>query len=148
MILGVANDTLWQAFCKVANVPEIANLPQFRTGADRVQHRAACVTLVQDILSKRPREEWLRELEAAGIPCSPVNTLGELSAHPHTRASGMVFDYDASLKGVGAAVRIDGTGRASAMLAKLGSQSADELRVAGTRRRRSIGCPRKDRCDR
>jgi crotonobetainyl-CoA:carnitine CoA-transferase CaiB-like acyl-CoA transferase len=132
LILGVANDTLWQAFCKVANVPEIADLPQFRTGADRVQHRAACVTLVQDILSKRPREEWLRELEAAGIPCSPVNTLGELSAHPHTRASGMVFDYDAKLKGVAPAVRVDGDRPGERNPPpRLGGQSADALRVAG-----------------
>jgi crotonobetainyl-CoA:carnitine CoA-transferase CaiB-like acyl-CoA transferase len=132
LILGVANDALWQAFCKVANVPEIADLPQFRTGADRVRHRAACVTLVQDVLRKRPREQWLRELEAAGIPCSPVNTLGELSAHPHTKASGMVFDYDASLKGVAPALRVDGDRPGERKPPpKLGSQSAHALRVAG-----------------
>ncbi|HTQ01646.1 MAG TPA: CaiB/BaiF CoA-transferase family protein [Casimicrobiaceae bacterium] len=132
LILGVANDTLWQAFCKVANVPEIAGLPQFRTGADRVQHRVACVTLVQDILRQRPREEWLRELDAAGIPCSPVNTLGELSAHPHTRESGMVFDYGPSLKGVAPAVRVDGDRPGLRdPPPKLGAQSVDALRVAG-----------------
>ena len=37
-----------------------------------------------------------------------MHTLGELSAHAHTRASGMVFDYDATLRGVAPAVRVDG----------------------------------------
>lgn len=132
LILGVANDTLWAAFCRVAGVPEITDLPQFRTGADRVRNRNETVTLVQNLLRKRPRESWLRDLDAAGIPCSPVNTLGELSAHPHTRDSGMVFDYDGTLKGVAPALRLDG-GRPGARNAppKLGGQSADALRVAG-----------------
>ena len=132
LILGVANDALWQSFCKVAGVPEIANLPHFRTGADRVKHRAECVAVVQEVLKERPREQWLRELEAAGIPCSPVHTLGELSAHPHTRASGMVFDYDATLKGVAPAVRVDGErpGNRTPPPA-LGAQSQEALRVAG-----------------
>ncbi|HVE48522.1 MAG TPA: CaiB/BaiF CoA-transferase family protein [Casimicrobiaceae bacterium] len=132
LILGVANDSLWQAFCQVAGAPDLANLAQFRTGADRVRNRTECVSRVQDLLRSRPREQWLRELDAAGIPCSPVNTLGELSAHPHTRESGMVFDYDASLKGVAPAVRVDGERPGSRNAPpKLGEQSADALRAAG-----------------
>ena len=87
---------------------------------------------MQEVLKERPREQWLRELEAAGIPCSPVHTLGELSAHAHTRASGMVFDYDATLRGVAPAVRVDGErpgDRTSPPV--LGAQSTDALRIAG-----------------
>jgi crotonobetainyl-CoA:carnitine CoA-transferase CaiB-like acyl-CoA transferase len=87
---------------------------------------------VQEVLKERPREQWLRELDAAGIPCSPVHTLGELSAHSHTRESGMVFDYDATLKGVAPAVRVDGErpGNRNAPPA-LGAQSEEALRIAG-----------------
>jgi crotonobetainyl-CoA:carnitine CoA-transferase CaiB-like acyl-CoA transferase len=136
LILGVANDALWQAFCKVAGVPEIANLPQFRTGADRVRNRSETVTTVQKLMLTRPRAEWLRVLDEAGIPCSPVNTLGELSAHPHTRESGMVFDYgksDAtSLKGVAPAVRVDDERPGPRTPPpKLGENSVDALRTAG-----------------
>ena len=132
LILGVANDSLWQSFCKVAGVPEIADLPHFRTGADRVKHRAECVAVVQEVLKERPRAQWLRDLEAAGIPCSPVHTLGELSAHLHARESGMVFDYDATLRGVAPALRVDGErpGERNPPPA-LGAHSADALRIAG-----------------
>jgi crotonobetainyl-CoA:carnitine CoA-transferase CaiB-like acyl-CoA transferase len=58
--------------------------------------------------------------------------LGELSAHAHTHASGMVFDYDASLKGVAPAVRVDGERPGERTAApKLGEQSADVLSLAG-----------------
>ena len=63
-------------------------------------------------LSLRPRDEWIAQLSAVGIPCSPLHTLGELSAHPHTRASGMVFDYDdprrGPMHGVSQPIRFDG----------------------------------------
>ena len=98
-----------------------------------MKHRAACVARsCRTCSSKRPREQWLRELEAAGIPCSPVNTLGELSAHPHTRESGMVFDYDATLKGVAPAVRVDGDRPGERNPPpKLGATVRDALRIAG-----------------
>jgi crotonobetainyl-CoA:carnitine CoA-transferase CaiB-like acyl-CoA transferase len=132
LILGVANDALWQAFCRVADVPQIADLPQFRTTADRVQHRAACVSLVQDILRQRPRERWLRDLDAAGIPCSPVSTLGELSAHAHTHESGMIYGDERSGRGVAPALRVDGE-RPGARTPppRLGADSVEALRVAG-----------------
>lgn len=136
LILGVANDALWQAFCKVAGVPDIADLPQFRTGADRVRNRSETVTTVQKLLLTRPRAEWLRLLDEAGIPCSPVNTLGELSAHPHTRESGMVFDYErperGALKGVAPGVRVDGERPGlRTPPPRLGEHTVDALRIAG-----------------
>ena len=58
------------------------------------------------------RDEWVALLGEAGIPCSPLHTLGELSEHPHTRASGMVYSVDAgrygSLRTVAQPLRFDG----------------------------------------
>jgi len=112
LILGVANDSLWVAFCRVAGTPELAAEPRFRTNADRVAHRAETVAAVAAVMTTRTRDDWLAVLDAAGIPCSPVHTLGELSAHPHTAASGMVFEYrhrsGQPLKAVATPLRIDG----------------------------------------
>jgi crotonobetainyl-CoA:carnitine CoA-transferase CaiB-like acyl-CoA transferase len=115
MILGVANDGLWKSFCRVVGKPELAEREEFKTNADRVAHRKLCVQTVQDLMLSHERDEWLARLEAAGIPASPVHTLGELSEHPHTRESGMVFDYEGPqelggkrIKGVSTPLRING----------------------------------------
>jgi crotonobetainyl-CoA:carnitine CoA-transferase CaiB-like acyl-CoA transferase len=63
--------------------------------------------MIADILARRTRTKWLAELAARRIPCSPVHTLGELSAHPHTEASGMVL-RDNSFRTVGSPLRADG----------------------------------------
>ncbi len=112
LILGVANDNLWRAFCKVASLEDIVDDPRFATNAARVAHRGETVARVREVLSRRGRDEWIAALGAVGIPCSPLHTLGELAAHPHTRESGMVFDYDdparGRLHGVAQPLRFDG----------------------------------------
>ncbi|AZW29503.1 CoA-transferase family III protein [Bordetella bronchiseptica GA96-01] len=114
IILGIANDALWRAFCALAERPELASDPRFATNAQRVANRAQTLAATRELLAARTRGEWLPALERAGIPCSPIHTLAEVDAHPHTRESGMVFDYpetgaDAGpLKGVAQPVRFDG----------------------------------------
>ena len=112
LILGVANDTLWKRFCTLAGLPDVVDHPDYRTNADRVKHRGQTVALVTRALSARGRDVWLAELDKAGIPSSPLHTLGELSAHPHTRESGMKFDYIhpvlGPMQGVAQPLRFDG----------------------------------------
>ena len=112
LILGVANDTLWKRFCALTNLNDVVDDPNYRTNADRVRHRADTVAMVSKALLARPRDEWLAALDDAGIPSSPLHTLGELSEHPHTRASGMKFDYEhpvlGKLQGVSQPLRFDG----------------------------------------
>ena len=108
----MANDTLWRAFCRIGGLQDIVDDPRFRTNADRVTHRAETVARVREVLKARPRDEWIALLGDAGIPCSPLHTLGELSAHPHTVASGMVRTIDdpryGPLRTVSQPLRFDG----------------------------------------
>lgn len=112
LILGVANDALWRRFCAIAGLDAVRDDPRYATNAVRVQHREATVALVAEALRRRPRAQWLMALDEAGIPCSPLHTLGELSAHPHTAASGMVFEHEhptlGTLRTVAQPLRFDG----------------------------------------
>ena len=75
-------------------------------------------------------------LNAAGIPCSPLHTLGELSRHPHTAASEMVREHtDArygALRSVSQPLRFDGERTAVRNLPPaLGADGCTVLRAAG-----------------
>ena len=112
LILGIANDALWKSFCEVSGRAELANHPNFTSGARRVTNRALTVATVADILRTKTREQWIDILEARGIPCSPVHTLGELSRHPQTAASDLILpyrnDHGRDLKSVASPLRADG----------------------------------------
>ena len=113
LILGVANDSLWNRFCAIAQLEAIRDDPRFATNAARVQHREQTVEHVAAAMLQRRRAEWLLALDEAGIPCSPLHTLGELSAHPQASESGMVFEtlhpVLGALRAVAQPLRFDGS---------------------------------------
>ena len=107
IILGIANDTFWQAFCGLAQEPALAADARFTTNGDRVTNRAVLIPIVAGILARRGRADWLADLAARNVPSSPVHTLGELSEHPHTEASGMIL-HDGAFRTVATPLRADG----------------------------------------
>jgi crotonobetainyl-CoA:carnitine CoA-transferase CaiB-like acyl-CoA transferase len=78
--LAAGNDRLWARCARVLGHPEWAEDPRFARGGQRVKHRAEVVAMVAEALRGNTREHWLAALEAAGVPCSPVNDIGELAA--------------------------------------------------------------------
>jgi crotonobetainyl-CoA:carnitine CoA-transferase CaiB-like acyl-CoA transferase len=88
-ILAVGNDGQYAKFCDVAGRPDLAQDPRFIRNADRVRHRAALVPLLADVMKTRPKAEWLSLLEAAKVPCGPINDLADVFADPQVRARAM-----------------------------------------------------------
>ncbi|MEY4975185.1 MAG: Succinyl-CoA:(R)-benzylsuccinate CoA-transferase subunit BbsF [Pseudomonadota bacterium] len=90
LILAVGNDGQFAKFCEVAGHPELAQDERFVRNADRVRHRAVLVPLLEQIMMRRTKAEWLPALEAAKVPCGAINHLGEVFADPHVQAREMV----------------------------------------------------------
>jgi crotonobetainyl-CoA:carnitine CoA-transferase CaiB-like acyl-CoA transferase len=89
MILAVGNDGQFAKFCDVAARPELARDPRFMRNADRVRHRATLVPLLAAVMKTRARSDWLGALEAAKVPCGPINDLADVFADPQVNARGM-----------------------------------------------------------
>jgi crotonobetainyl-CoA:carnitine CoA-transferase CaiB-like acyl-CoA transferase len=92
MILAVGNDGQFAKFCEVARRPELATDPRFARNADRVRHRAVLVPMLADVMRQRPKAQWLAALEAAKVPCGPINDLAEVFADAQVQARGMTVD--------------------------------------------------------
>ena len=89
MILAVGNDGQFAKFCEVAGCPELARDARFARNADRVRHRSVLVPMLAERMRQRPKAEWLAALEAAKVPCGPINDLAEVFADPQVQARGM-----------------------------------------------------------
>ncbi len=136
LILGVANDGLWQRFCTLAALEEVRDDPRFATNAARVQNRAETVALVARVMRGRGRGQWLQQLDEAGIPCAPLHSLGELSRHPHAVASGMIVNtvhpHLGPLQTVAQPLRFDGQRAAMRRPAPMaGEHTVEVLRELG-----------------
>jgi len=82
LILAVGNDRQFARFCELVGRPELASDERFARNAARVQYRETLIPILQPILTQRSTQVWLTELEAAGIPCGPINTLDKVFADP------------------------------------------------------------------
>ena len=89
MIVAVGNDSQFAKFCAVAGQPGLANDPRFTRNADRVRHRATLVPLLAALMKARTRHDWLESLEAAKVPCGPINDLADVFADPQVQARAM-----------------------------------------------------------
>lgn len=92
MILAVGNDSQFAKYCEVAGRPELARDPRFARNADRVRHRAVLVPMLAEVMRTRTRADWLSALEAAKVPCGPINDLADVFADPQVQARGMTVE--------------------------------------------------------
>ncbi|OYZ13997.1 MAG: carnitine dehydratase [Sphingomonadales bacterium 28-64-96] len=69
----------WRAFCRVLGLPELADDPRFAEAGVRLQNRAALITLLEQALMTRSRDEWLPLLYQADIICGAINDYREVT---------------------------------------------------------------------
>src|SRR5437763_195117 len=89
LVIGAANDSLWERCCAALERPDLAKERRYATVASRVEHRATLVPLLNEILSTRPAAEWLKRLEAAGVPAGRIRTVPEVCESEHLKARGI-----------------------------------------------------------
>jgi formyl-CoA transferase len=92
IIVAVGNDTQFRKFVEAGGRPELARDPRFATNPERVRHRDTLVPIVAEMVGTRGKHEWIECLEAAGVPCGPINDLGEVFENEQIRARGMRID--------------------------------------------------------
>lgn len=99
MILAVGNDGQFMRFCEVAGQPDLARDARYVRNADRVRHRTTLVPLLAAVMKTRRRADWLAALEAAKVPCGPINDLADVFADPQVNERGMKVSLPHPLAG-------------------------------------------------
>jgi CoA:oxalate CoA-transferase len=84
-------DDQWPLFCALIGRVDIIDDPRFADGWLRVQNYSALKPVMEPPFKAKTTSEWLAELEAAGIPCSPVNSVAEAAADPQVRSRDMIL---------------------------------------------------------
>jgi crotonobetainyl-CoA:carnitine CoA-transferase CaiB-like acyl-CoA transferase len=90
--VAVGNDAQFRRLCDVVGAPEMGTDPRFATNPARVENRDALVPLLAERLRARTAAAWLGALEAAGVPCAPVQGVREALADPVFRARGGTWE--------------------------------------------------------
>jgi crotonobetainyl-CoA:carnitine CoA-transferase CaiB-like acyl-CoA transferase len=75
LVLVVGNDGQFAKFCEVIGQPHLAGDARFAANADRVRNRAALADIIAAAFVEADMAEWLARLDAARVPCGPINTI-------------------------------------------------------------------------
>lgn len=94
IVIDANGDKFWRALCLAIERPELADEARFVTRAGRLQHVDELIGLLQAIFATRPGAEWLQRLEAAGVPCGPINTVDRAVADPQVLARNMIIEVE------------------------------------------------------
>ncbi len=99
LIVAVGNDGQFRNYCRVVGLPELADDPRYATNPQRVRNRDTLVPLLAERMATGARDTWLAELESAGVPAGPINTLDQVYQDPHVLARGMKRELPHALAG-------------------------------------------------
>ncbi|RQZ09639.1 CoA transferase [Burkholderia sp. Bp9031] len=89
IIVAVGNDGQFRKFVEAGGRPELADDARFATNPSRVRHRDTLVPILVEMVKTRGKADWIGALEAAGVPCGPINELDEVFDNEQVVARGM-----------------------------------------------------------
>lgn len=93
-VLAIGNDTIWQKFCEVLGRPDLIADERFATNPARTENQPEVERILNDVFGEKTSEEWIGELDAAGIPCGPIQGVDQVVNHPQIRAREMMVEID------------------------------------------------------
>ena len=89
-LICVGNDRLFEKFASVLQRPDWPRDARFKGNRDRLANKVEMLAQIRAVLITKPRLDWLVALEAAGVPCAPINTIPEVLQEPQVRALGIL----------------------------------------------------------
>jgi crotonobetainyl-CoA:carnitine CoA-transferase CaiB-like acyl-CoA transferase len=109
LVIAAGSDALFKALSNTVGKPEWTTDPRFTDNPRRVENQTALYTMLDAIIATQPTDYWVEQLEAAGVPCAPVNNLAQMVAHPQTQALGLMQDVPGTgMRFIGLPISFDG----------------------------------------
>jgi crotonobetainyl-CoA:carnitine CoA-transferase CaiB-like acyl-CoA transferase len=99
VIVAVGNDSQYVSFCEVIGRRDLAGDPRFLTVGLRNVNRDALIPQIAETMLTRTMNEWVRKMEAANVPCGPINNMQQVFEDPQVRHRQMKLSLPHSVGG-------------------------------------------------
>ena len=134
--IGGANQANWERLARLVGLPELITDARFASNSGRMAHRDELARVLGERLRTRDTGEWLRKLDAAGVPAGPIQSIEQMTRDPQTLAREMVVALDHPVAGrthaLGVPVKLSATpGSLRAPAPTFGQHTAEVLREFG-----------------
>ncbi len=135
VVVACAKDKFWRALCSALGCEELAVEARFATMAARLEHRAELLAELRPRFAAAPVDELLVRLGAAGVPCAPVNDVGEALADEQAVAREAILEFEhprlGPVRQVASPLRVDERWREASPAPARGEHTVEVLRELG-----------------
>jgi crotonobetainyl-CoA:carnitine CoA-transferase CaiB-like acyl-CoA transferase len=94
VVIAVGNDGQFRALCRALGAGGMGADPRFLTNALRIEHRAVMTAELSVLTAGLTMRGLMTALEAAGVPCGPVNTIDQVFDEPQAKHRGLEVTQD------------------------------------------------------
>ncbi|MEY3224904.1 MAG: hypothetical protein RL565_1094 [Pseudomonadota bacterium] len=113
MIVAVGNDGQFKHFVTAGGEAHLAENPLYVNNPLRVENRKSLISLLEVMTRRKTKAEWISLLEAANVPCGPINNFEEVFDNEQVKARGVQIDVPhptaGNMKLVGSPMRLSET---------------------------------------
>jgi formyl-CoA transferase len=111
--IGAITPKTWSSFCAVLGLDDVAADVRFATASSRYEYRALLIPVIERVTRKWGKQELADALVAAGVPCAPLATYGEVFTDQNLVGGGFYWEADHPVLGqvrqLGSPVRLSRT---------------------------------------
>ena len=90
--IATTGGRIWQRFAEALGAPDLPNRPEYLTGPARSKNRKQLNAEINKLTEKKSSETWVKEFNAAGVPCGPIYSIDQMFADPQVQHLGMAQD--------------------------------------------------------
>ena len=97
--IAASGDHMCARLCRALGAEELLDDPRFADGKTRREHRDDVNAALTEYTRTRTTDEWVKDLNAAGVPSGPVYSLDQTFSDPQVQHLGMAAPVDHPTRG-------------------------------------------------
>jgi len=113
LTIGATTPRNWEAFCRALGLERLLDDPRYADTSTRHRHRDSLIPTIEKVMMTKPTASWLALLEAAGVPCAPIERFDQVFSDAHLNARGYFWDAPhpklGPVRQLGSPMRFSGT---------------------------------------
>jgi crotonobetainyl-CoA:carnitine CoA-transferase CaiB-like acyl-CoA transferase len=90
--IATTGGRIWHRFAETLGAPDLPNRPEYATAPDRSKNRKQLNAEISRLTEKKSSETWVKEFNAAGVPCGPIYSIDQMFSDAQVQHLGMARD--------------------------------------------------------
>jgi CoA:oxalate CoA-transferase len=91
IIIAAGNDKLFKNLCNVLQIQEISTDERFSTNSLRSENVDQLKKIIEEKLSLKTTDVWIKEMEQLKIPCGPIFNIKQAVENPQVQERNMII---------------------------------------------------------